>query len=159
MYNLEIAQDHTFTVGEGEWIVHNCAVGPTSGNEDPTDNVTMQDILNDPWILEDKHMTPEEVELIAARDGWVQGKLLHGTHEGQGYTWRVRNDADTDFTDKFVEWHPGGGRHGPEPYWKVSSGPGGKVRVGPQFERPSTGSDTTEGDFTEGDFPDFSIDP
>ena len=27
MYNLEVAQDHTFTVGDGQWIVHNCAVG------------------------------------------------------------------------------------------------------------------------------------
>jgi hypothetical protein len=25
MYNLEVAQDHTFTVGLGQWIVHNCA--------------------------------------------------------------------------------------------------------------------------------------
>ncbi len=25
MYNLEVAQDHTFTVGSGEWVVHNCA--------------------------------------------------------------------------------------------------------------------------------------
>lgn len=24
MYNLEVAQDHTFTVGAGQWIVHNC---------------------------------------------------------------------------------------------------------------------------------------
>jgi hypothetical protein len=23
MYNLEVAQDHTFTVGAGQWIVHN----------------------------------------------------------------------------------------------------------------------------------------
>ncbi len=28
MYNLEVDQDHTFTVGTGEWIVHNCAAGP-----------------------------------------------------------------------------------------------------------------------------------
>jgi len=28
MYNLEVAQDHTFTVGDGQWIVHNCAAGP-----------------------------------------------------------------------------------------------------------------------------------
>ena len=27
MYNLEVAQDHTFTVDDGQWIVHNCAVG------------------------------------------------------------------------------------------------------------------------------------
>jgi hypothetical protein len=25
MYNLEVAQDHTFTVGAGQWVVHNCA--------------------------------------------------------------------------------------------------------------------------------------
>lgn len=25
MYNLEVAQDHTFTVGDGQWVVHNCA--------------------------------------------------------------------------------------------------------------------------------------
>jgi len=24
MYNLEVAQDHTFTVGADEWVVHNC---------------------------------------------------------------------------------------------------------------------------------------
>jgi hypothetical protein len=24
MYNLEVAQDHTFTVGMGQWVVHNC---------------------------------------------------------------------------------------------------------------------------------------
>src|SRR5258708_30241102 len=24
MYNLEAAQDHTFTVGDGQWVVHNC---------------------------------------------------------------------------------------------------------------------------------------
>src|SRR6266446_7009696 len=23
MYNLEVAQDHTFTVGDGQWVVHN----------------------------------------------------------------------------------------------------------------------------------------
>ena len=28
MYNLEVAQDHTFTVGAKEWIVHNCTAGP-----------------------------------------------------------------------------------------------------------------------------------
>jgi hypothetical protein len=31
MYNLEVAQDHTFTVGAGQWVVHN-ACSPTSGN-------------------------------------------------------------------------------------------------------------------------------
>jgi hypothetical protein len=25
MYNLEVQQDHTFVVGSGEWVVHNCS--------------------------------------------------------------------------------------------------------------------------------------
>src|SRR5579883_1747308 len=28
MYNLEVARDHTFTVGVGEWVVHNCSSLP-----------------------------------------------------------------------------------------------------------------------------------
>ncbi len=32
MYNLEVAQDHTFAVGAGQWVVHNCASGTPSGN-------------------------------------------------------------------------------------------------------------------------------
>jgi len=29
MYNLEVAQDHTFTVGLGQWVVHNSACLPS----------------------------------------------------------------------------------------------------------------------------------
>jgi guanyl-specific ribonuclease Sa len=29
MYNLEVAQDHTFTVGVGQWVVHNCGSSNT----------------------------------------------------------------------------------------------------------------------------------
>jgi hypothetical protein len=31
MYNLEVAQDHTFTVGDGQWVVHNCGGKDISG--------------------------------------------------------------------------------------------------------------------------------
>ena len=30
MYNLEVAQDHTYAVGKGNWIVHNCSVPMSS---------------------------------------------------------------------------------------------------------------------------------
>ena len=33
MYNLEVAKDHTFTVGAGQWVVHNCASGPQTPGE------------------------------------------------------------------------------------------------------------------------------
>ena len=33
MYNLEVAQDHTFVVGQGQWVVHNdCGSGPLRRN-------------------------------------------------------------------------------------------------------------------------------
>ncbi len=36
LYNLEVAQDHTFTVGDGQWIVHNCSQGMPDYMEDAT---------------------------------------------------------------------------------------------------------------------------
>ncbi len=39
MYNLEVAQDHTFTVGEGQWVGHNCDGGYKVG-------ITAEDIRN-----------------------------------------------------------------------------------------------------------------
>ena len=33
MYNLEVAQDHTFAVGVGMWVVHNCEI--SAGDETP----------------------------------------------------------------------------------------------------------------------------
>jgi hypothetical protein len=35
MYNLEVAQDHTFTVGDGQWVVHNCGPVNSKGNPYP----------------------------------------------------------------------------------------------------------------------------
>ena len=35
MYNLEVAQDHTFTVGVGQWVVHNCTDPEYNANGDP----------------------------------------------------------------------------------------------------------------------------
>jgi RHS repeat-associated protein len=34
MYNLEVAQDHTFTVGTGQWVVHNSGGGSCGGLTD-----------------------------------------------------------------------------------------------------------------------------
>jgi hypothetical protein len=42
MYNLEVAQDHTFTVGDGQWVVHNCGV---TGTPDPANKVAGQSNL------------------------------------------------------------------------------------------------------------------
>ena len=56
MYNLEVAQDHTYTVGDGQFVVHNtsCAVGDldplhsteTSGQRSELENLSDQELLN-----------------------------------------------------------------------------------------------------------------
>jgi RHS repeat-associated protein len=147
MYNLEIAQDHTFTVGEGEWIVHNCGGGPVGSNGDPTASITMQDIMNNPYLVE--NMTPEQVANIARQEGWVVGPLKQSQHGSAGISMNQPNAKGTGFTDQYVQYHEGGGYHGDDPYWKISSGKGGTVRVGPQFPRPSTGGDSTGGDIPD----------
>ncbi len=45
MYNLEVAQDHTFVVGAGMWVVHNCSLryGPV------TEKVAQSGTLTDLW--------------------------------------------------------------------------------------------------------------
>ncbi len=34
MYNLEVAQDHTFAVGAGQWVVHNCGNFPQQADQE-----------------------------------------------------------------------------------------------------------------------------
>jgi len=56
MYNLEVAQDHTFTVGSGQWVVHNatCPVKDldplhspeTSGRRPDLENLSDQELLD-----------------------------------------------------------------------------------------------------------------
>ncbi len=38
MYNLEVAQDHTYTVGNGQWVVHNCGGGGVDLNVEEARN-------------------------------------------------------------------------------------------------------------------------
>ncbi len=41
MYNLEVEQDHTFTVGMGQWVVHNSCTGG-DGGADSSSNTSVQ---------------------------------------------------------------------------------------------------------------------
>jgi hypothetical protein len=55
MYNLEVAQDHTFTVGAGEWVVHNC---------DPNQlvNQTARNYAQRMFNAFRDHLTPSDLE-------------------------------------------------------------------------------------------------
>lgn len=94
----------------------------------------MGDIFENPEVLE--QMTMGELEALAREEGWLVDTMRRRTHLGQGLTLREWNSTRTGFTDRLIQVHPGGGHHGPEPYWKVSSAKTGTVRIGPQFRKP-----------------------
>jgi hypothetical protein len=92
---------------------------------------SLEDIFDDPQLL--AGMTPQEVEaIVLATPNWSMERLRRGSKAGRGYVFREYG-PNGEPTDRLIQWHPGGGHHGPDPYWKVSSGQGGIVRVGPQF--------------------------
>ncbi|RLC15620.1 MAG: hypothetical protein DRI57_12600 [Deltaproteobacteria bacterium] len=89
------------------------------------------DILKNPQLLYEK--TPYDVEkIIGNTPGWYVETLGKGKHKGQGWMLRQYGGANGEPTGRMIQWHPGGGHHGPHPYWKVSDG---KIvtRIGPQF--------------------------
>jgi hypothetical protein len=94
----------------------------------------MDDLFNNPDALE--NMTPQQVKELAQSEGWQIDTLRRGKHKGQGLIVR-EEDSNGNLTGKLIEWHPGGGHHGPEPYWEICSSETGTIRVGQQFPRPT----------------------
>jgi hypothetical protein len=77
------------------------------------------DVLADPGLLAGK--TPAEVEQqIGGHRGWRPETLRRGSRRGQGWVLREYDDAGNP-TGSVIRWHPGGGHHGSDPYWRVSS--------------------------------------
>ncbi|EDP9826692.1 hypothetical protein QE94_004582, partial [Salmonella enterica subsp. enterica] len=88
----------------------------------------IEDIFKDPEIL--KGHTPESLlkELGGVPDGWEAGEMRRSSRAG-GFTLREWNARGNDFTDRYIQYHPGSPRHyDGAPYWKVSSGTTGTVR-------------------------------
>ena len=54
MYSLEVAQDHTFTVGDGQWVVHNHC-GPGGSGE----GFATQSLLDDHFVRHSGGFGPE----------------------------------------------------------------------------------------------------
>src|SRR6201999_1330545 len=73
------------------------------------------DVLEKPSLLEGK--SPAEVEaLLGKTPGWRIERLGKGAHAGQGWVLRQYSPAGKP-TGRMFRWHPGGGHHGPDPYW------------------------------------------
>jgi RHS repeat-associated protein len=125
VHDLTIADVHSFYVEAGTTpvLVHNCGIRPVGQFLESVD-----DVMANPRLLEGK--TPAQVEsMIGNTPGWQVGTMGKGRSAGQGWTFRQLNSRGTDFTDRYIQWHPGSRRHfGGAPYWKVSRGAGGTVR-------------------------------
>lgn len=88
---------------------------------------SVDDVLTNPQLLQG--MSPAEVErLIGSTPGWRIETLRRGSQAGAGWVLRQYTDAGT-LTGRMIRWHPGGGHHGPNPYWTITGGEGGIVRV------------------------------
>jgi hypothetical protein len=87
----------------------------------------IDDVLKNPNLLKGKH--PDEVKDALKKDGWQVETLGKGSKKGQGYVLREYTPNGVP-TGQQMRWHPGGGHHGPEPYWRVitNSGKSGTIR-------------------------------
>ncbi len=79
-----------------------------------------------------KHVRPDsqkarEIIRELKRLGWVEETLGKGSKAGEGLILREMENGKA--TGRFLQWHPGGGHHGPDPYWKFSSGESGTIRT------------------------------
>jgi hypothetical protein len=89
---------------------------------------SVEDVLANPKLLSGR--SPLEVqEIIGDTGGWKVESLGKGSQKGNGWMFREYTERG-DPTGRQIRWHPGGGHHGPLPYWKVVgfNGPSGEIR-------------------------------
>lgn len=78
---------------------------------------SIDDVMLNPSLLKGK--TPSQVaNVLEGTPGWKVETLGKGSQKGNGYVLRQYN-AKGNPTGPQLRWHPGGGHHGPKPYWRV----------------------------------------
>jgi hypothetical protein len=78
---------------------------------------SLDDFLRNPGSLAGR--TPGEVQdLVLHNPNWRVESLGAGGHKGQGWVFREYT-ANGSPTGRMLRWHPGGGHHGPGPYWRA----------------------------------------
>ena len=85
-------------------------------------------VLNAPRVL--KGVSLEKFKKnIKLESNWVESIMKRTRGTNKGYTLRELNSRGSDFTDRYIQYHPGSRRHfAGQPYWKVSSGKNGIER-------------------------------
>jgi Pretoxin HINT domain len=93
MYNLEVAQDHTFTVGTGQWVVHNCAMPRDITNTSEMDpNAPGQ--LNNAGVIPGGGRSGGNRPLYGPPDSYIQSTGGHAfVYDDQG---RLIYDIDSN---------------------------------------------------------------
>ncbi len=85
---------------------------------------SVDDVMANPNLLKGK--SPLQVEgILGKTPGWRIETLGQGSQKGNGWVLRQYN-AKGNPTGPQLRWHPGGGHHGPTPYWRVV-GPNGDL--------------------------------
>lgn len=98
--------------------------GIASAGERSASIGSLSDVYDDPQSLAGK--TPAQVEsAIGNTPGWQVETLGKGTQVGNGWVLRQYTDSGNP-TGLQIRWNPGGGHHGPDPYWRVV-GPNGDI--------------------------------
>ena len=100
----------------------------TYGNSNVTrESMSIQDIIDMPSRITD--FTPQQIADLARANGWTVEPLGRGSkagipfEQGGGFSMHAPNGGS-----EYIQYHPGGGHHGADPYYKVSSGSNGTVR-------------------------------
>ncbi len=107
MYNLEVAQDHTFTVGNGQWVVHNlnCTYSPKIAKQMTKrgwNDALLQDAVDNP----DHTVSTKDVRYDPATNTKVdKGSATAYYSKSGGYV--VRNDATGDIVQVSNRSDPG----------------------------------------------------
>jgi RHS repeat-associated protein len=84
-------------------------------------DLSLGGVLSNPQSL--NGLTLDQVHsMLGTPNGWVWTRSFQGTQAGKG--WALREWGGRDWTGRQIRWHPGDGRHGDEPYWRVNDGRG-----------------------------------
>ena len=104
-------------------------VGSLDACGESAEIASIEDVFVDPDRL--RGLTPHQLERLIASPpppNWQIETLGRGAHQGQGWLLREYGSNGRP-TGRLIYWHPGGGHHGPGPYWRVCSPLGGRSAV------------------------------
>ena len=78
---------------------------------------SIDDVMTNPNLLKGK--SPLQVEgILGKTKGWRIEALGKGSQKGNGWVLREYTTKGNP-TGRMLRWHPGGGHHGSQPYWRV----------------------------------------